>query len=134
MVYLFIHSNPHRQDHEQYHKGLSIKMPFPTNSTIVLTQYLIKGLERIFKKGILYKKAGLVAMDLSPDDQKQLSFFNAENPKHKDLMKTIDYLNKNCFDKVKFGGQDLKNNWKMKQEFLSQRYTTRIDEIIKINS
>jgi DNA polymerase V len=47
-------------------------------------------------------------------------------------MKTIDQLNKTENEKVKFAGMDLGRTWKMKQERLSKRYTSRIDEIIRI--
>jgi DNA polymerase V len=47
-------------------------------------------------------------------------------------MKTIDRLNKTENEKVKFAAMDLGRTWKMKQERLSNRYTSRIDEIIRI--
>ncbi|MBZ9731422.1 DUF4113 domain-containing protein [Salegentibacter sp. JZCK2] len=36
------------------------------------------------------------------------------------------------FLNVKFAGMDLGRTWKMKQERLSNRYTSRIDEIIRV--
>ena len=33
---------------------------------------------------------------------------------------------------MKLGNQDLKRTWKMKQEHLSQRFTTEISEIITV--
>jgi DNA polymerase V len=48
-------------------------------------------------------------------------------------MTTIDRLNKSIGQtKVKFGSQDLGRTWKMKQEKLSPRYTTKLSEIIDI--
>jgi DNA polymerase V len=48
-------------------------------------------------------------------------------------MKTIDGLNEKYADyKVKLGNQDLKRTWKMRQERLSPRYTTNINDIIKV--
>ena len=47
-------------------------------------------------------------------------------------MKTIDRLNKTENGKVKFARMDLGRTWKMKQERLSNRYTSRIDEIIRV--
>ena len=37
-------------------------------------------------------------------------------------------------DKIKFGNQDLKRKWKMSQNFLSPQYTTKLEEIIKVNN
>ena len=59
--------------------------------------------------------------------------FNAEDPKHKPLMSAIDNLNKKYKDhKIRLGNQDLERTWKMKQERLSPRYTTNINDIIVV--
>ena len=48
-------------------------------------------------------------------------------------MKVIDSLNYEIGqNKVKFGSQSLGRQWKMRQEKLSPRYTTKLDEIINI--
>ena len=49
------------------------------------------------------------------------------------LMSAIDNLNKKYKDyKIKLGNQDLERTWKMRQERLSPRYTTNINEIITV--
>ena len=123
--------NGYRQDLPQYSKGTSIQIPFDTSSTPVITKAVISALKRIYREGYHYKKAGIIVMG-TPDTQKQLSFFYNEDPRHKVLMQTIDRLNRNCFDQVKFGAQDLKKVWKMQQNHLSKRYTTRLNEIIEV--
>ncbi|MEH6406842.1 MAG: Y-family DNA polymerase [Leeuwenhoekiella sp.] len=132
VLYVFLQTNKHRKDLVQYNPGITLHLPVASNSTITITKVALEGLNRIFKKGYHYKKAGLIALDLIPDDAKQLSFFTGEDPRHKILMQTIDRINKNYFDQVKFGGQDLKKVWKMQQAHLSKRYTTRLNEIIEI--
>ncbi|MFI8377738.1 Y-family DNA polymerase [Leeuwenhoekiella sp. NPDC079379] len=132
VAYIFLNTNRHRDDLPQYGNGISIQMPYETNSTFVITKAVMTGLKRIYKEGFHYKKAGIIVMDLTPDTQKQLSFFYHEDPRHKVLMETIDRLNKNCFDQVKFGAQDLKKVWKMQQNHLSKRYTTRLNEVIEV--
>lgn len=132
IAYLFLHTNKHREDLPQYANGISIKMPFETNSTMVITNAAMTGLKRIYREGYQYKKAGIIVMGLTPDTQKQLGLFYNEDPRHKVLMQTIDRLNKNCFDQVKFGAQDLSKVWKMQQNHLSKRYTTRLSELIEI--
>jgi len=48
-------------------------------------------------------------------------------------MKVMDRINlKYRTQKIKIANQDLDKTWKMKQEHLSPRYTTVIDEIIEI--
>ena len=87
----------------------------------------------IYKKGIYYKRAGVIVEDITPAENFQIKLFGGENPKHIDLMKVVDKLNKKMGDKVKFGGEDLNKKWKMKQEQLSQCYTTRFSELLTID-
>jgi DNA polymerase V len=86
----------------------------------------------IYKEGYQYKKAGIIASKLTPATQKQFKLFSEENPKHEQLMKVVDQLNFRENGKVKFGGQDLGRTWKVRQERLSNRYSTRLDELIKV--
>lgn len=134
MLMVFIHSNGHRKDLPQYSKNIVLKTPYPTNSSMHLAHYAIKGLKAIYKKGYPYKKAGVIVMALTPENQKQLSLFVSENPKHKNLLKVVDFINATVGQqKIKLACQDLKRTWKMNQEMLSPRYTTKLNEIITIN-
>ena len=132
MVHVFLITNTFRKDLKQYKASRGVSLSFPTNSTIVITKAAIHGLKSIFKDGYQYKKAGVIIMGISPYTTRQLPLFTKENPKHEELMKTLDALNQSQNGKLKFAGQDLGRTWKMKQERLSQRYTSRLDEIIKI--
>ncbi|MFN8438210.1 MAG: Y-family DNA polymerase [Cytophagales bacterium] len=131
---VFIHTNGHRKDQAQYSRNIVIQLPFATNSGIELAQYANIALEKIFKDGYLYKKAGVIVMDFAPENLVQTNLFTERNPKHIPLMKAVDYLNKTIGQqKVRLGIQDTKRIWKMKQEKLSPRYTTRLSDIITIN-
>jgi DNA polymerase V len=73
-------------------------------------------------------------MDITPDNNRQLSIFEDANLKHIPLMKTIDKINTSIGKhKVKLASQDQNRTWKMKQEKLSKRYTTNLNEIIEIS-
>ncbi len=132
LLYVFLITNPFRTDLKQYRASMVVKLSNPTNSTMVLTKAALYGLKKIFKPGYQYKKAGVIIMGITPASVIQLSLFSAEDPRHHILMKTIDRLNKTENGKVKFAGMDLGRTWKMKQERLSNRYTSRIDEIIRV--
>jgi len=133
MIMVFVHTNYFRKDLPQYSRNIIIKTDYPTNSTIDLSKYAKIGLRAIYKEGYNYKKAGVIVMGLTPNNETQLSFFDTSNPKHQPLMSTIDKLNLSYgVNKVKFGNQSLGRQWKMKQEKLSPRYTTSIKEVINI--
>jgi DNA polymerase V len=134
MIMVFVHTNYFRKDQPQYARSIVIKTDFPTNSTIELNRFTQIGLKAIFKEGYHYKKAGVMVMGLTPNNETQLSLFNTSNPKHQPLMSVIDKLNKSYgTNKIKFANQSLGRQWKMKQEKLSKSYTTRLNEVITIN-
>ena len=130
---VFLRTNSHRQDLKQYSNSTVIKLPFPTSSSIEIANFALKALEQIFIPGLHYKKAGVIIMDFTPNDQIQLSLFENSNPKHVPLMKVVDRINQSFGQqKIKLASQDQKRIWKMKQEKLSPRYTTRLEEIIEV--
>ena len=132
-IMVFVHSNGFRKDLPQYRRNILIKTEYPTHSGNDLIRYAVLGLKTIFKQGYSYKKAGVVVMDLTPENEKQLSLFSSENPKHQPLMQRIDAINQSIGqNKVKFACQDLGRTWKMRQEKLSPRYTTQLCELIEI--
>ena len=133
MIMVFVQTNYFRKDQAQYSRNIVINTDFPTNSTIELNHYAQIGLKALFKEGYHYKKAGVIVMGLTPNDQTQLSLFNTSNPKHQPLMSVVDKLNQSYGkNKIKFGNQSLGRQWKMKQEQLSKSYTTRIDEVVVV--
>ncbi len=131
-AYVFLRSNRHDSSKEQYRAGTMVAMPYPTDSTLVIVNTVVKGLKEIFKANIHYKRAGVVLTGLTTTKQVQL--FANEDPKHESLMKIMDGLNdKFGAHKIKIASQDLERTWKMRQEHLSPQYTTKLSEIIEVN-
>lgn len=133
MIYVILSSDRHKQNLEQHRASHVISLPYATDSSLIISQQAVQAAKQIFKKGIKYKRAGVIVMGLVPTNNHQLQMFNHENPKHKPLMHAIDGLNsKYATNKVKLASQDLKRTWKMRQERLSPRYTTNIKDIIVV--
>lgn len=130
---VFIESNRFREHDEYYSKSVVIKLPFPTNSSIELAEFALKGLKSIFKEHIGYKRAGVIVMDFVQNNEYQPSLFFNSNPKHKILMEAIDNLNDRYGTKVRLASQDVKVH-KMKQERLSPSYTTKLSDFITVLS
>jgi DNA polymerase V len=131
---VFIHTNGHRKDLAQYSRNIVVQLPFATNSSIELAKFATQALQHIFKTGYRYKKAGVIVQDLTPENITQISLFENRNERHIPLMQAIDRVNQ-LFgqQKVRLASQDLKRVWKMKQEKLSPRYTTNLNDIITIH-
>ena len=132
-IYVFVKSNRHQKNKSQYRNGIVMTLPYGSNSSITISKYAIEGLKKIYKKGVEYKKAGVIVLGLVPNSRVQLNIFEKENPKHQVLMKTLDFITKKEGpNKIKLASQDLKKVWKMKQTKLSSRYTTELKEIIAL--
>ena len=117
----------------QHSESKTIVFSYPTDSTLIIANAAVAAIKMIYKKGIKYKRAGVIVAGLVPNDNFQLNLFTHENPKHKPLMAAIDGLNKKFkTDKIKLGNQDLKRTWKMRQNRLSAKFTTNIKEIITV--
>lgn len=131
---VFIHTNRHRPELPQYRRGIVINLPYPTNSNIEIAKFALLALDKIFKKGYEYKKAGVIVTDFTPEDQTQLTMFENSDERHAPLMQVVDKLNI-AFgqQKIRLASQDQKRVWKMKQEKLSPAYTTKLSDIITIH-
>jgi DNA polymerase V len=132
-ILVFLQTNRHKANITQYNPQIVVKMPYPSNSSIDIVKFAIKGLKQIYRPNFQYKKAGVVVMNIVPEQNRQLNLFHSPNPKHQKLMKAVDQLNQTIgYQKVKLACQDLGRTWKMRQEKLSPRYTTQLNEVIKI--
>ena len=133
MIIVLLSSDLHKKDTEQHKANATSCLPYSTDSSLIISNAAINTVEKLFKKGVKYKRAGVIVTGLVPTDKHQLHLFDYENPKHKQLMKAIDSINHKYGDyKMKLGNQDLKRTWKMKQEHLSPKFTTNINDIIKV--
>ena len=130
---VFIKSDPHKKNTVPYQNSYVLNLPYITDSNIILSKYAVIGLKKIFKKGISYKKAGVMIMGLTPTTKRQLSLFDNNNVKHISIMQSVDKIHKRFGPhKIKLANQDLNRTWKMKQQYLSSRFTTELSEIITV--
>lgn len=132
-ILVFINTNKNRKDLPQFRKSIVIKLAYPSNSDITISKYATKALENIYREGYRYKKAGVIVIGIENENIIQQNLFFNENPKHHDLMNVIDKLNNNIgYKKIKLASQNIDSTWIMKQEHLSNRYTTNWNELLKV--
>ena len=130
---VFVRSDPHKKGEAPYRNSCVLSLPYATDSTIILSKYAVLGLRKIFKDGVSYKKAGVMIMGLVPTQKRQLSLFENKNTKHVALMQRLDQIHQRFGpNQIKLANQDLNLTWKMKQEHLSNRFTTELTEIITV--
>ena len=130
---VFIDTNLFREDLAQYSQHVIMKLPVATNSTQEMIHYALEGLGKIFRPKYLYKKAGVLLMDICSEDAVQADLFDTiDRKKHQALMTTLDGINE------RYGRNTLKyacmgdgTAWQIKQERLSPCYTTRLSDFPK---
>jgi len=133
MIIVTLSSDRHKKNTEQHRASTIVSLPYPTNSSLIISTEAVKAVMSIFKNGIHYKRAGVIVSGIVPTDNHQLDMFLHQDPKHQPLMSTIDKLNNKYKNyKIKLGNQDLKRTWKMRQERLSPKYTTNLNDIITV--
>ena len=125
----------HKYESNKYYFNSAISLPFATNSMLTISNTAVSILKKLLEghEGLKFKKAGVIVSGLTPENSKQFHMFEDENPKHLQLMQTIDSLNAKIGGrKIKLGNQNLEKTWDMNQNHLSPRYTTNFNEILEI--
>jgi DNA polymerase V len=117
---------PHRSD------AITIRLHAPTASTPDLIRCALQGLEQIFREGCSYYRAGVMLIDIGPQDGRQADMFAPDlYPKRKQaLMAVVDDINARLGrGTVRFAIEGMKQKWRMKQFKRSKNYTTRWNEL-----
>ena len=92
------------------------------------------GVEKIFRDGYRYKKAGVMLDELIPDDQVQATLFDRTNDKkNKTIMTTLDMVNdKLGSGTLTYASQGTTRPWKMKCELRTPKYTTDWSQLVEV--
>ena len=131
---VFISTSSFRQNPDEiYSASVSWQLPFPTAYTAALAQAAQALVERVYKPGFSYHKAGVFLTDIVRDTQRQQSLMTPlESERQARLMEAVDRLNR------KYGRHTLRplamgfgQGWQMKRERVSGRYTTQLDEVLR---
>lgn len=136
-VTVFICSNRFREDLEQYSNASSMSFLTPTSDAMEITNAALSILAHIYKKGIMYKKAGVIVGDIVSSSSFQADLFDPiqNRTQRARLMKTMDELNHRYGLKtlrLAVEGED-RQSWKVKSEHRSPNYLTNFNEILTIH-
>ena len=134
-VTVFITTDRFRPIPFEYSNSATYSANYPTDSTIEIQEWMLKALERIYKEGFEYRKAGVILSGLLPTEKLTKRIFSEEKfqQEHK-LMKAIDEINQKFGkDTVRVGLQPNKGSWRMKQAWKSPGYTTKWDELMVVS-
>jgi DNA polymerase V len=136
-ITVFLRTNAFHEDAPQYSNSFTIDLPYPTAFTPELFTYALKGLHAIYEQGYSYKKAGVELSRITPLPVVQPDLFGevllTEHYCQSHLMAVVDAINR-IFgrDTLFFAMQGMARDWRMRQTMLSQRFTTRWDELLLV--
>tara|TARA_B100000674_G_C37926456_1_gene955870 strand:- start:24 stop:1286 length:1263 start_codon:yes stop_codon:yes gene_type:complete len=130
-ITVFIRSNPFNKKIRQIYSSDFVEIIHATSDSRIIIKTANKILEKIYRKGFEYSKAGILLSNFTEKLGYQMNLFDKsfDSKKADDLMRTVDYINIRDISNVFFGNQGYRNTWKMKRQIKSKRYTTRIEEI-----
>lgn len=141
---VFIRTSPfsdHRQD-PFYSNSATGVLICPTDDTRDFLHLATELLNKIWKDGYRYAKAGIMLADFYDDGIEQLDLFtnsatglvNESETCYRQksaLMRVVDEINQNGKAKVFFAVKGMNQDWAMKRQLLSPAYTTKWCEIPK---
>lgn len=134
VIIVFIHTNPFATNQPQYYNQAVLQLPVSSNDSSELIDYAVRGLKSIFREGYLYKKAGVIVSEISPQRPLQADMFDTrDRTKYNKVMEAMDKINASFGrQKVKIGTQGFDRKWKLKNEKLSPCYSTNIKDIMVV--
>ena len=134
-VTVFIRTSPFDKNRKYYSNSITIELPVDTNNSLELVKTAINGLNKIYKYGYFYQKAGIILSKLKNSSEKELNLLAPilEN-KSKTLMKAIDFTNaKYGRNAISIAQAGINNDWKMRREHSSKIDTASFDSLPKIS-
>ncbi len=133
-ISVFLNTNPYKPQAKQYHPYRVFHLDVPTNDSLEIVKFALKGLEQMYRSDCVYKKAGVLVGRTVPESQVQLSLFDSvDRDKRREVNFVVDTINRKMGrDKVKLAVQGSGRKWKLKQEKLSPCYTTRFEDMLEV--
>lgn len=129
-ISVFIKTSPFATE-PYYGNVAGEKLLTATQDTRDIIAAAVRALERIWRDGHRYAKAGVMLNDFSGSGIAQLNLFDEQPPRphSQELMKVVDGINHSGLGQIWFAGRGIAPHWKMKREMLSPAYTTRWKEL-----
>lgn len=146
VVGVFLSTNPFREDLAQSHAYVDEQLLTPSNATITIVQKAEQCLERLYRPGYMYKRAGVIIMSMEHLGGIQTNFLDYDAERFEKLKKidlVMDRVNKingtetvilasQQFPGKAHNGKSVKFADAIKHDYKSPNYTTRWSDIIEL--
>jgi DNA polymerase V len=132
---VFLHTSQFEVVHKLKSAAHTMDLAIPTNITQELLKYAVQCLKRIYRPGYPYQKVGIFLTKFTPESARQMYLLEDMDKRAKMLKvaKIADKMNhlmgKNT---VRFAAMGYEQPWRMRQGYLSKRFTTRIEDVLVV--
>lgn len=136
LMQVFVTSDRFRPERPQYSAALTVAPECPTHHGLTLARLARGAVDRLWRDGIEYRKAGVVLFDLQPAAGVVGTLFAAPDPRAERVAATMEAVNR------RLGRGTLRlaaegtgaRPWLTRRQRLSPRYTTRADELAMVQA
>lgn len=131
-IHVFLQTSPF--DEKSYYQSVTVKMPYPTDDTRVVTSYARHAIEKLFVEGYRFQKSGIGLVEIMDKSFYQDDMFcHGQTKSSNELMALIDDVNKRFGKSTVFmAAEGMQKKWRMKQEHKSPGYTTEWSELPRV--
>jgi len=122
-LHVFARTNPRLPRQPQYRGQCAVDLAPPTSHGRSIVRAALAGIERLYRSGYRYQKAGVMLTGLTTADRVQRHLFIPDE--NDALMAAMDYVNSRWGrDTIRFAATGLVRPWAMRRDFRSPSYTT----------
>lgn len=132
---VFIQTSPFDSSRPQYSNSGTTEFDIPTHDSAQLINAAHMDLQRIFRKGFSYQRAGVLLPDLLPAGVVQATLFDSADDldRSEQLMAALDTINRRHGKKsIRYASEIISNKWHMRQQFKSPSFTTNWQELLTV--
>ena len=97
-----------------------------------MNKKVLNGLNKIFKKGYLYQKAGVILSGLEVENA-DLNLFKEDDKKKEVLMNAFDSINRKYGKNfLRIASEGVEKKWLMKRSSCSSNFTTNLKNLLTV--
>ncbi len=134
-ITVFIRTSPFQRNYGYYSNAKTIDFPIATNNSIETVKTAISILEKIFKNGYQYQKAGIMLTGLRNDDGRKNLFSSVKDEKINSLMRSIDNTNyRYGRSTLSLASAGVQKKWNMRRQYSSKIDTADFYSLPKIKA
>ena len=120
-ITVFVRTSPFQRNYGYYSNAKTIDFPIATNNSIETVKTAVSILEKIFKNGYQYQKAGVMLTGLRNDDGRKNLFSSEKDEKIKSLMQSIDNTNyRYGRSTLSLASAGVHKKWNMRRQYSSK--------------